>query len=125
MHAVVSQIEVPRIILRCLEHMELKDVARAVAFLAKMTSHRPLAIQLLDAGLLDPSRMKRLLGGSCPGEVTLDVLMIISDLARMDKVIFSYIRMVLVVSRLETSCLNLYWRIIYPKKDKKNLCWNV
>lgn len=66
--------------------MELKDVARPVAFLAKMTSHRPLAIQLLNAGLLEPNRMRRLLSNSCPKEVILDVLMIISDLARMDKV---------------------------------------
>ncbi|KAL3524521.1 hypothetical protein ACH5RR_017355 [Cinchona calisaya] len=85
------EVAVPRIILRCLEHMELKDVARPVAFLAKMTSHRPLAVQLLDAGLLDPSRMKRLLGSLCPGEVTLDVLMIISDLARMDKAYYQHI----------------------------------
>lgn len=67
--------------------MELKDVARPVAFLAKMTSHRPLAIQLLNAGLLEQNRMRRLLSNnSCPKEVILDVLMIISDLARMDKV---------------------------------------
>lgn len=76
----------PGTILRCLEHMDSKDFARPVAFLAKMTGHRALVVQLLGKGLLDPARMRRLLNGSCPREVTLDVLMIVSDLARMDKV---------------------------------------
>ncbi|KAK3004965.1 hypothetical protein RJ639_018407 [Escallonia herrerae] len=80
------EVGVPGIILRCLEHLDLKEVARPVAFLAKMTSHRALVSQLLSKGLLDPSRMRRLLDKSCPREVTLDVLMIVSDLARMDKV---------------------------------------
>lgn len=85
-YALCLQVGVPGIILRCLEHMESRDKARPVAFLAKMTAHRPLAVQLLGKGLLDPRRMKSLLDGSCPGEVVLDVLMIVSDLARMDKV---------------------------------------
>lgn len=78
----------PGIILLCLEYMELKDMGRPVAFLAKMASHRLLAVQLVGKGLLDPKGMRRLLDCSCPREVTLDVLMIISDLARMDKVRF-------------------------------------
>ncbi|GFZ04399.1 kinase family with ARM repeat domain-containing protein [Actinidia rufa] len=86
-----DMVGVPGIILRCLEHMELKDVARPVAFLAKMTGHQPLSIQLLGKGLLDPGRVRRLLGSSCPKEVIMDVLMIISDLARMDKVFYEYI----------------------------------
>lgn len=77
---------VPGIILRCMECMELKDMGRIVAFIAKMASYRPLAVQLVEKGLLDPKGMRRLLDGSCPREVTLDVLMIVSDLARMDKV---------------------------------------
>ncbi|PSS07240.1 Serine/threonine-protein kinase [Actinidia chinensis var. chinensis] len=88
---ILLEVGVPGIILRCLEHMELKDVARPVAFLAKMTGHRPLSIQLLGKGLLDPGRVRRLLGSSCPREVIMDVLMIISDLARMDKVFYEYI----------------------------------
>lgn len=76
----------PGYILRCLEHMELKDIARPVAFLAKMTGHRSLVVQLIGKGLLDPVKMKRLFDVSCPREVTMDVLMIVSDLARMDKV---------------------------------------
>lgn len=80
------QVGVPGILLRCLEHLDLKDVARPVAFLAKMTGYRPLAVQLLGKGLLDPGLVRKLIGASCPREVTLDVLMIVSDLARMDKV---------------------------------------
>lgn len=81
----------PVIILRCLEHMELKDFGRPVAFLAKMISHRPLAVQLVGKGLLDPNRWKRFLDCSAPREVTLDALLIISDLARMDVVRFAFI----------------------------------
>lgn len=66
--------------------MEQKDIGKPIAFLAKMVGHRSLAVQLLGKGLLDPRRMKRLLDGSCPKEVIVDVLMIVSDLARMDKV---------------------------------------
>lgn len=84
------------LILRCLEHVELKDLGRPVAFLAKMIGHRHLAVQLVDNGLLDPKRMRKLLDSSCPREVTLDTLMILSDLARMDKVRFCFLEMVLV-----------------------------
>ena len=80
----------PGIILRCLDHMELIDIGRPVAFLAKMVCHRPLAFQLVSKGLLDPNRMRRLFDCSAPKEVTLDALMIISDLARMDKVSFIF-----------------------------------
>lgn len=76
----------PGIILRCLDHMELKDLGRPVAFLAKMIRHPLLAGQLVKKGLLDPKRWRRLLDCTCPREVTLDALMIVSDLARMHKV---------------------------------------
>ncbi|KAH0978647.1 hypothetical protein GBA52_005824 [Prunus armeniaca] len=85
------EVGVPGIILRCLENLELKDVGRPVAFLAKMIGHRPLAVQLVGKGLLDPNRMRRLLDCSSPREVMLDVLMIVSDLARMDKGFYEYI----------------------------------
>lgn len=77
----------PAFILRCLDHIELKDIARPVAFIAKLSTQQPLAVQLVGKGLLDPARVKRLLSSSCPREVTIDFLMIISDLARMDKVL--------------------------------------
>ncbi|CAN1336009.1 Serine/threonine-protein kinase TIO [Linum perenne] len=86
-----DQVGVPSIILQCLEHVETKDLGRPVAFLAKMTSHKPLAVHLVGKGLLEPSRVKRLLDASCPSEVTLDILMIISDLSRMDKAFYEHI----------------------------------
>ncbi|XLR17857.1 hypothetical protein S83_045769 [Arachis hypogaea] len=82
---ILVDVGVPVIILRCLDHMELADLGRPVAFLAKMVFHRPLAIQLVSKGLLEPNRMRRLFDCSGPKEVTLDTLMIVSDLARMDK----------------------------------------
>jgi fused len=68
--------------------MELNDLGRPVAFLAKMVCQRPLAVQLVSKGLLDPNRMRRFFDLSGLKEVMLDALMIISDLARMDKVSF-------------------------------------
>ncbi|KAL0340841.1 UNVERIFIED_CONTAM: Serine/threonine-protein kinase TIO [Sesamum radiatum] len=82
---ILLEVEVAAIILRCLDHMELKDVARPVAFIAKLSMQQPLAAQLVGKGLLDPARAKRLLDNPCPREVTMDFLMIVSDLARMDK----------------------------------------
>lgn len=79
---------VPSLILSCLEHLDLKDLVRPVAFLAKMVGRPRLAVELVSKGLLDPNRMKKLLNQSSPREVILDVLMIISDLSRMDKVRF-------------------------------------
>ncbi|TKY53544.1 Serine/threonine-protein kinase TIO [Spatholobus suberectus] len=89
---ILVEVGVPGIILRCLDHMELNDLGRPVAFLAKMVCHRPLAIQLVSKGLLDPNRMRKLFDCSGPKEVTLDALMIISDLARMDKGFYEYIK---------------------------------
>ncbi|CAI9787157.1 unnamed protein product [Fraxinus pennsylvanica] len=88
---ILLEVEVPAIILRCLDHMDLKDVARPVAFIAKLSTQQPLAIQLVGKGLLDPTRVKRLLNGPCPREVTMDILMIVSDLARMDKLFYKHI----------------------------------
>lgn len=73
-------------IFRCLEYVESKDLGKPVAFLAKMTGYPRLVIQLLRDGLLDPNRVKKLLDGCSPREVVLDMLMIVSDLARMSKV---------------------------------------
>ncbi|KAK4436104.1 Serine/threonine-protein kinase TIO [Sesamum alatum] len=88
---ILLEVEVAAIILRCLDHMELKDVARPVAFIAKLSTQQPLAVQLVGKGLLDPARAKRLLNNPCPREVTMDFLMIVSDLARMDKMFYEYI----------------------------------
>ncbi|KAJ0079934.1 hypothetical protein Patl1_24530 [Pistacia atlantica] len=83
---ILLEVGVPGIILRCLDHMDLKDLGRPVAFLAKMIGHRPLEVSLVGKGLLDANRVRRLLDSSCPREVTLDVLMMVSELARTDKV---------------------------------------
>ncbi|KAG8390730.1 hypothetical protein BUALT_Bualt01G0113800 [Buddleja alternifolia] len=88
---ILLEVEVPAIILRCLDHMEIKDIARLVAFIAKLSTQQPLAVQLVGKGLLDPTRVKRLLSSPCPREATLDFLMVISDLARMDKLFYEYI----------------------------------
>ncbi|KAL8517821.1 hypothetical protein ACS0TY_009219 [Phlomoides rotata] len=88
---ILEEVEVPMIILHCLDHIEVKDIARPVAFIAKLSTQQPLAVQLVSKGLLDPNRAKRLLNSPCPRDVTMDFLMIISDLARMDKAFYKYI----------------------------------
>ncbi|KAG2270362.1 hypothetical protein Bca4012_072542 [Brassica carinata] len=88
---VLLEVGVPSLILRCLEHLDLKDLVRPVALLAKMVGRPRLAVELVSKGLLDPNRMKKLLNQSSPGEVILDSLMIISDLSRMDKAFYKYI----------------------------------
>ncbi|KAG6668932.1 serine/threonine-protein kinase TIO [Carya illinoinensis] len=98
---ILLEVGVPILILRCLEHVEFKDLGKPVAFLAKMIGHRPLAVQLVGNGLLDPNRMRMLLDRSCPREVTLDVLMIISDLARMDKGFYEFINRASVLESLK------------------------
>lgn len=70
--------------------MDSKDLARPVAFFAKMVAYRPLALQLVREGLLSSNIATRLLGGLSPKEVILDFLMIVSDLARMSKVNLSH-----------------------------------
>ncbi|XP_077216571.1 kinase family with ARM repeat domain-containing protein isoform X2 [Tasmannia lanceolata] len=82
---ILMELGLPACIIRCLEYVESKDLARPVAFLAKMTGHRSLAPQLVRDGLLDPNRVRKLLNASSPREVMLDILMIVSDLARMSK----------------------------------------
>lgn len=64
----------------------MEDLARPMAFMAKMVGYRPLALQLVKEGLLNPGRVRMLLDGSLPREALLDFLMIVSDLARMSKV---------------------------------------
>lgn len=88
---------VPGCILRCLEHVHSKDTGRPVAFIAKMIAsafslnYKRLAHQLLGKGLMEPGRVRKLLDASSPREVILDILMIISDLARMDEVFYGHL----------------------------------
>jgi hypothetical protein len=64
----------------------MEDIARPLAIVAKMVGYRPLALKLLREGLLNPSRVAKLLKGPLAKESLLDFLMIVSDLARMSKV---------------------------------------
>jgi len=80
------QVGIPGCMLRCLDYVDMEDLARPLAIVAKMAGYRPLALQLLKEGLLDPSRVAGLLEGPVAKETPLDFLMIVSDLARMSKV---------------------------------------
>ncbi|XP_010536320.1 PREDICTED: serine/threonine-protein kinase TIO isoform X2 [Tarenaya hassleriana] len=95
------EVGVPSLILRCLEHLDSKDLGRPVAFVAKMVGRQRLAVELISKGLLDPSTMRKLLNRSGPREVILDTLMIISDLARMEKAFYKYIAEASVLEHLK------------------------
>ncbi|CAA6654889.1 unnamed protein product [Spirodela intermedia] len=82
---ILLEVGLPGCILRSLKYVEPKDLARPMAFVAKMAGYRPLAMQLLTEGLLDPQCVRKVFGGGSPKESVLDFLMIISDLARMSK----------------------------------------
>ncbi|KAL6657315.1 hypothetical protein ACP70R_005095 [Stipagrostis hirtigluma subsp. patula] len=82
---VLLEVGVPGCILRSLDYVDMEDLARPLAIVAKMVGYRPLALQLLKEGLLDPTRVASLLEGPIAKETLLDFLMIISDLARMSK----------------------------------------
>ncbi|KAF6137279.1 hypothetical protein GIB67_036316 [Kingdonia uniflora] len=116
---ILVEVGVPVSILRCLEDIELKDSGRPVAFLAKMIGYQPgqalvnylldcprnpdaiktavenllkkLSQELLEEGLLHPTRLRRFFDGISPKEVVVDMLMIVSNLARMDKDFYDYL----------------------------------
>uniref|UniRef100_A0A7N0T315 non-specific serine/threonine protein kinase n=1 Tax=Kalanchoe fedtschenkoi TaxID=63787 RepID=A0A7N0T315_KALFE len=88
---ILTEVGVPEIVLRSLDHVDPKDTGKPIAFIAKMTSQKALAVQLVSKGLLHPNRMRKLLDSSSPTQVVMDVLMILSDLARMDKAFYEYI----------------------------------
>ncbi|CAN6208320.1 unnamed protein product [Urochloa humidicola] len=79
------EVGIPGCMLRCLDYVDMEDLARPLAIVAKMAGYRPLALQLLKEGLLDPRRVAGLLKGPIAKETLLDFLMIVSDLARMSK----------------------------------------
>jgi hypothetical protein len=81
--------------LRCIDYMSPVDKSKTIAFVAKMVGYRPLALQLIREGLLNPNRVRGFLGNSLPRGSLLDFLMIVSDLARMSKVL-KYNRNVLI-----------------------------
>ncbi|CAL5037407.1 unnamed protein product [Urochloa decumbens] len=82
---VLLEVGIPGCMLRCLDYVDMQDLARPLAIVAKMAGYRPLALQLLKEGLLDPRRVAGLLEGPIAKETLLDFLMIVSDLARMSK----------------------------------------
>ncbi|RCV20787.1 hypothetical protein SETIT_4G085900v2 [Setaria italica] len=82
---VLLEVGIPGCMLRCLDYVDMEDLARPLAIVAKMAGYRPLALQLLKEGLLDPRRVAGLLEGPIAKETLLDFLMIVSDLARMSK----------------------------------------
>uniref|UniRef100_A0A0D9XYY2 non-specific serine/threonine protein kinase n=1 Tax=Leersia perrieri TaxID=77586 RepID=A0A0D9XYY2_9ORYZ len=82
---VLLEVSVPRCILHCFDHVDMEDLSRPLAIMAKMVGYRPLASQLLREGLLNHSRVEKLLKGPIAKETLLDFLMIVSDLARMSK----------------------------------------
>ncbi|XP_044964214.1 serine/threonine-protein kinase TIO [Hordeum vulgare subsp. vulgare] len=82
---VLLEVGIPGCILRCLDYLNMEDISRPLAIVAKMVGYRPLALQLLREGLLNPSRVAKLLKGPLAKETLLDFLMIVSDLARMSK----------------------------------------
>ncbi|ONM34597.1 Serine/threonine-protein kinase TIO [Zea mays] len=82
---VLLEVGIPGCMLRCLDYVDMEDLGRPLAIVAKMAGYRPLALQLHKEGLLDPSRVAALLEGPIAKETLLDFLMIISDLARMSK----------------------------------------
>lgn len=69
-----------------MDHVDSKDLAKPVALLAKMIAYLPLARQLVKDGLLEASRMRKLLGSSDLKDVVSEILMIVSELARMSEV---------------------------------------
>ncbi|KAL5205789.1 hypothetical protein ABZP36_033998 [Zizania latifolia] len=82
---VLLEVGVPGCILRCFDYVDTEDLSRPLAIVAKMVGYRPLASQLLREGLLNPSSVAKLLKGPIAKEMLLDLLMIVSDLARMSK----------------------------------------
>ncbi|KAL4335417.1 hypothetical protein GQ457_07G018800 [Hibiscus cannabinus] len=55
---ILLEVGVPGVVIHCLELLESKNLGRPVAFLAKMIEHRPLAVQLIGKGLLDPNHLQ-------------------------------------------------------------------
>ncbi|RLN35666.1 serine/threonine-protein kinase TIO-like isoform X2 [Panicum miliaceum] len=104
---VLLEVGVPGSILQSLDYVDVEDLARPLAIVAKMVRYRPLALQLLKEGLLNPSRVAALLEAPTTAKDTLlDFLMIISDLARMSKDFYEPINKAGLVGCLENFLSN-------------------
>ncbi|KAF3341059.1 Serine/threonine-protein kinase TIO [Carex littledalei] len=85
------KVDAPGLILRCIDYMSPVNKSKPIAFVAKMVGYHPLALKLIQEGLLHPNRVRGLLDSSLPRDSLLDFLMIISDLARMSKDFYEFI----------------------------------
>ncbi|MFS7910554.1 putative non-specific serine/threonine protein kinase [Helianthus anomalus] len=61
-------------------------VSGSIQNASKMTGYQSLLVQLFGNGLINPNNMKRLLGNSSSKEVKVNVLMIVSEVACLNKV---------------------------------------
>lgn len=74
--------------MRCLELLNKDDLGSPVALIARMVqSSKVLGGDLVKEGFLRTGLMVKLLDPSCPKDILRDVLMTISNLARLSKVV--------------------------------------
>ncbi|MFS7938378.1 putative protein kinase ULK-Fused family [Helianthus anomalus] len=66
-------------------------VSGSIQNASKMTGYQSLLVQLFGNGLINPNNMKRLLGNSSSKEVKVNVLMIVSEVACLNKDFYKYI----------------------------------
>jgi fused-like protein len=73
--------------MKWLRILDVRDLARPVSLIVRLVQNsRNFADGLVKEGLLDSTVLHKLLGKTSPKEVIMDVLVLISDLARLSKV---------------------------------------
>jgi hypothetical protein len=83
----ILQVNFAAPLIRCLELLNKDDLASPVALIARMVqSSKVLGADLVKEGFLGSSLMAKLLDQSCPKDILRDILMTISNLARLSKV---------------------------------------
>lgn len=76
-------------LIKCLKFLDTKDFGKPVSLIVRLVQNsRTLADGLLKEGLLSPALLSKMLDTNSPKEVVLDMLIIVSDLARLSKVLF-------------------------------------
>ncbi|KAL2896573.1 Serine/threonine-protein kinase TIO [Bienertia sinuspersici] len=98
---ILLEVGVPILVLQCADILGFEDTIKPIAFLSKMISCKALATCLVRKGMLEAARMRRLLDKSCPKGLILDMLMIVSDLARMHVCFYKYIERADILIRLK------------------------
>ncbi|BBN17969.1 fused [Marchantia polymorpha subsp. ruderalis] len=82
----LQEVNVASPLIRCLEMLNKDDLGSPVALIARMVqSSRILAGDLVKEGFLSSYMMSKLLDPACPKDVLRDVLMTVSNLARLSK----------------------------------------